>query len=120
MKTTFKLVAFLLTITLLSCNANLNLNDGVEGSGAQDEAAQRILLAITYYDIQPGIRLALAIGEGAGIRPHTGQTGDALLPCAPAGLTIAHANRPARGTVEQRVVGSQVQRRVVEQQACRN
>ncbi len=33
MKTTFKLVAFLLTITLLSCNANLNLNDGVEGSG---------------------------------------------------------------------------------------
>lgn len=33
MKTTFKLVAFLLTITLLSCNANLNFNDGVEGSG---------------------------------------------------------------------------------------
>jgi len=33
MKTTFKLIAFLLTMTLLSCNANLNLNDGVVGSG---------------------------------------------------------------------------------------
>lgn len=33
MKKTLKLITFLLTMTLLSCNANLNLNDGVEGSG---------------------------------------------------------------------------------------
>lgn len=33
MKKTLKLITFLLIMTLLSCNANLNLNDGVEGSG---------------------------------------------------------------------------------------
>lgn len=33
MKKTLKLITFLLTVTLLSCNANLNLNDGIEGSG---------------------------------------------------------------------------------------
>ena len=34
MKTTLKLITVLLSLTLLlSCNANLNLNDGIDGSG---------------------------------------------------------------------------------------
>ena len=33
MKTSLKLIALLLSLTLLACNANLNLNDGIDGSG---------------------------------------------------------------------------------------
>ncbi len=33
MKTSLKLIAFILTIALVSCNANLNLNNGIDGSG---------------------------------------------------------------------------------------
>ena len=33
MKTTLKLVALFLTLSLASCNANLNLGDGIDGSG---------------------------------------------------------------------------------------
>ncbi len=33
MKTTLKLIALFITLTLASCNANLNLGDGIDGSG---------------------------------------------------------------------------------------
>ena len=72
MKTTLKLIVLLLTLSLTSCNGNLNLIDGIDGSGNVSgsgtfEAGKRATLVATpdegyqfvgWYDNDTGAQVA--------------------------------------------------------------
>lgn len=57
MKTTLKLVALFLTLSLASCNANLNLGDGIDGSGNVVTEKRNINTPFTKIDASTGVEV---------------------------------------------------------------
>lgn len=62
MKTTLKLVAFLLIISLTSCNANLNLGEGIDGSGNVVTEKRTIEAPFTKIQASTGVEVILEQG----------------------------------------------------------
>ncbi|MCY1550899.1 hypothetical protein D9M68_871870 [compost metagenome] len=88
--------------------------NAIEARGAEHEGAQRIL--ITNDHVQPAIGLAgAALSQRAGIRRRAGQRLHAVRSDPLAGFTIADAQRPSRLPIEQGVIGTEIQLRLVEQ-----
>lgn len=59
MKTTFKLIILLLTLSLTSCNGNLNLIDGIEGSGNVITEKRNIESPFTKIQASTGVEVVL-------------------------------------------------------------
>src|SRR3546814_17999203 len=64
--------------------------------------------------------LAVTTRKRADLRPRTGLLRHPLISDSTAGFAVAHTDRSARRSVEQRVVRTQVQCRVVEHEMTRN
>src|SRR3546814_9198498 len=64
--------------------------------------------------------LAVTTRKRADLRPRTGLLRHPLISDSTAGFAVAHTDRSARRSVEQRVVRTQVQCRVVEHEMHRN
>ena len=62
MKTTLKLVALLLTLTLSSCNAILSLGDGIDGSGNVVTEKRTIDAPFTKIDASTGVEVIVEQG----------------------------------------------------------
>lgn len=62
MKTTFKLIILLLTLSLTSCNGNLNLIDGIEGSGNVITEKRNIESPFTKIHASTGVEVVLEQG----------------------------------------------------------
>ncbi len=62
MKTTFKLIILLLTLSLTSCNGNLNLIDGIEGSGNVITEKRNIEPPFTKIQASTGVEVVLEQG----------------------------------------------------------
>ena len=62
MKTTLKLVALFLTLSLASCNANLNLGDGIDGSGNVVIEKRTIDAPFTKIDASAGVEVIVEQG----------------------------------------------------------
>ncbi|TXI61831.1 MAG: DUF2807 domain-containing protein [Flavobacterium sp.] len=62
MKTTLKLVALLLTITLTSCTGNINLGDGIDGSGNVVTEKRTIEAPFTKIQASTGVEVILEQG----------------------------------------------------------
>ena len=62
MKTTLKLVALFLTLSLASCNANLNLGDGIDGSGNVVIKKRTIDAPFTRIDASAGVEVIVEQG----------------------------------------------------------
>lgn len=62
MKTTFKLIILLLTLSLTSCNGNLNLIDGIEGSGNVITEKRNIESPFTKIQASTGVEVVLEQG----------------------------------------------------------
>lgn len=62
MKTTLKLVALLFTLILASCNANLNLGDGIDGSGNIITEKRNIATPFTKIVASSGVEVILEQG----------------------------------------------------------
>ena len=62
MKTTLKLIALFITLTLASCNANLNLGDGIEGSGNVVIEKRTIDAPFTKIDASAGVEVIVEQG----------------------------------------------------------
>ena len=62
MKTTLKLVALFLTLSLASCNANLNLGDGIDGSGNVVTEKRTIEAPFTKIDASTGVEVIVEQG----------------------------------------------------------
>lgn len=62
MKTTLKLVTLLIAYTLTSCNGNLNLGDGVEGSGNVVTEKRTIEAPFTKIDASTGVEVIVEQG----------------------------------------------------------
>lgn len=62
MKTTLKLVALFLTLSLASCNANLNLGDGIDGSGNVVTEKRTIDAPFTKIDASTGVEVIVEQG----------------------------------------------------------
>jgi len=63
MKTSLKLVTFFLTLTLASCNANLNLGDGIDGSGNVVSEKRTIDTPFTKIDASTGVEVIVEQGN---------------------------------------------------------
>ena len=62
MKTTLKLVTLLIAHTLTSCNGNLNLGNGVEGSGNVVTEKRTIEAPFTKIDASTGVEVIVEQG----------------------------------------------------------
>ena len=62
MKTTLKLIALFITLTLASCNANLNLGDGIDGSGNVVTEKRTIEAPFTKIDASTGVEVIVEQG----------------------------------------------------------
>lgn len=62
MKTTFKLIILLLTLSITSCNGNLNLIDGIEGSGNVITEKRNIESPFTKIQASTGVEVVLEQG----------------------------------------------------------
>lgn len=62
MKTTLKLVALLLTVTLTSCTGNLNLGNGIDGSGNVVTEKRNINTPFTKIDASTGVEVIVEQG----------------------------------------------------------
>lgn len=62
MKKTFKLIILLLTLSLTSCNGNLNLIDGIEGSGNVITEKRNIESPFTKIQASTGVEVVLEQG----------------------------------------------------------
>lgn len=62
MKTTFKLIALFLTLSLASCNANLNLGDGIDGSGNVVTEKRTIESPFSKIDASTGVEVIIEQG----------------------------------------------------------
>ena len=62
MKTTVKLIALFATLTLASCNANLNLGDGVDGSGNVATEKRTIEALFTKIEASTGVEVIVEQG----------------------------------------------------------
>lgn len=63
MKTKLKIVAFILTLTLSSCNANLNLSEGIDGSGNVVTEKRNIETPFTKIKASAGVEVILEQGS---------------------------------------------------------
>lgn len=63
MKTTLKLIVLLLTLSLTSCNGNLNLIDGIEGSGNVITEKRKIEASFTKIQASTGVEVILEQGS---------------------------------------------------------
>ena len=63
MKTTFKLIALLITLSLASCNANLNLGNGIDGSGNVVSEKRTIDTPFTKIDASTGVEVIVEQGN---------------------------------------------------------
>ena len=63
MKTSLKLVTFFLTLTLASCNANLNLGDGIDGSGNVVSEKRTIDTPFTKIEASTGVEVIVDQGN---------------------------------------------------------
>lgn len=63
MKTKLKIVAFILSLTLLSCNANLNLSEGIDGSGNVVTEKRNIESPFTKIKASAGVEVILEQGS---------------------------------------------------------
>ncbi len=63
MKTTLKLIVLLLTISLTSCNGNLNLIDGIDGSGNVVTEKRNIETPFTKIQASTGVEVILEQGS---------------------------------------------------------
>lgn len=63
MKTTFKLIILLLTLSLTSCNGGLNLIDGIEGSGNVITEKRNIESPFTKIQASTGVEVILEQGS---------------------------------------------------------
>lgn len=63
MKTTLKLIVLLLTLSLTSCNGNLNLIDGIDGSGNVVTEKRNIETPFTKIQASTGIEVILEQGS---------------------------------------------------------
>ena len=62
MKTNLKLIILLITITFASCNANLNLGDGIDGSGNVVTEKRSINTPFTKIDASTGVEVIVEQG----------------------------------------------------------
>ncbi len=62
MKTHLKLIALFITLTLASCNANLNLGDGIDGSGNVVTEKRTIDAPFTKIDASSGVEVIVEQG----------------------------------------------------------
>ena len=62
MKTHLKLIALFITLTLASCNANLNLGDGIDGSGNVVTEKRTIEAPFTKIDASTGVEVIVEQG----------------------------------------------------------
>ena len=62
MKTTLKLVSLLLTVTLTSCTGNLNLGNGIDGSGNVITEKRNINTPFTKIDASTGVEVIVEQG----------------------------------------------------------
>lgn len=63
MKTTLKLIALFITLTLASCNANLNLGDGIDGSGNVVTEKRNITTPFTKISASTGVEVIVDQSE---------------------------------------------------------
>lgn len=63
MKTTLKLIVLLLTLSLTSCNGNLNLIDGIDGSGNVVTEKRNIETSFTKIQASTGVEVILEQGS---------------------------------------------------------
>ena len=63
MKTTLKLIVLLLTLSLISCNGNLNLIDGIDGSGNVVTEKRNIETPFTKIQASTGVEVILEQGS---------------------------------------------------------
>lgn len=63
MKTKLKIVAFILSLTLSSCNANLNLSEGIDGSGNVVTEKRNIESPFTKIKASAGVEVILEQGS---------------------------------------------------------
>lgn len=63
MKTTLKLIALFITVTLASCNANLNLGDGIDGSGNVVTEKRNITTPFTKISASTGVEVIVDQSE---------------------------------------------------------
>jgi hypothetical protein len=63
MKTTLKLIVLLLTLSLTSCNGNLNLIDGIDGSGNVVTEKRNIETPFTKIQASTGVEVILEQGS---------------------------------------------------------
>lgn len=62
MKTTFKLIALFLSFSLVSCNANLNIGDGIDGSGNVVTEKRTIESPFSKIDASTGVEVIVEQG----------------------------------------------------------
>ncbi len=62
MKTNLKLIVLLITVTFASCNANLNLGDGIDGSGNVVTEKRSINTPFTKIDASTGVEVIVEQG----------------------------------------------------------
>jgi ribosome-associated translation inhibitor RaiA len=62
MKTNLKLIILLITVTFASCNANLNLGDGIDGSGNVVTEKRSINTPFTKIDASTGVEVIVEQG----------------------------------------------------------
>lgn len=62
MKTTLKIIVFFISILLTSCNANLNIGDGIDGSGNVITEKRTITTPFTKIDASTGVEVIIEQG----------------------------------------------------------
>ena len=63
MKTTLKIMVLFISILLTSCNANLNIGDGIEGSGNVITEKRKITDSFTKIKASTGVEVILEQGN---------------------------------------------------------
>ena len=63
MKTTLKIIVLFISILLTSCNANLNIGDGIEGSGNVITEKRKITDSFTKIKASTGVEVILEQGN---------------------------------------------------------
>ena len=62
MKTTLKIIVLFISILLTSCNANLNIGDGIDGSGNVITEKRNITDSFTKIEASTGVEVILEQG----------------------------------------------------------
>lgn len=71
MKTTLKLVALFISLTLLSCNANINLGNGIDGSGTIITEKRDIIESFDKISASTGVTVIVDQGQPSAVEVET-------------------------------------------------